>query len=536
MAAPTGSIISTNGVRFEEILSKNLEIFLPDADKVWEDTIVSNQNVGSADELGRDFLINKTFMGGLSGVIEQGGPRGDFPLYGDPQNTSLGAKLYFQGLQNVFPDALLSSHAKPYRLSVPMRSMVTNLPLTLGELQAEATPALIGEVIMPKLKGFGRNMAQTLCNYWYLSQNTYYSLTYMGNATSGQMYDLEDSNTTLILNLTYSNYAVDRFMVGMRVQFYDSTGATQRTVTSSTSNSTFIVIAIDELTGKIKLKEFNNLALNAGAFVSGLVTNDIIVFANSKGSSAYPSSASAFTGIAGINSWLKFGDTSGATDTDANCLLGGERAGTNSGYSGNINVNVHPEFKSMTINNGGLALTEHQLRKILRRWHSAKNKYGQTIDFLIASDGVWLAYEAQKIGRQWYDRTGKLSNISKEGSSGQMEFEMDGRHYVGHTSTYVDANTMYGIKKANNWKRYSPHDPKGVTKSSNMPSWMPFRFVGGALNGNGSPMFPIFTVANNRTFVTEGAQMPGYLRMQLVPDQAAGLRITNVGEDRIYMA
>jgi hypothetical protein len=39
----------------------------------------------------------------------------------------------------------------------------------------------------------------------------------------------------------------------------------------------------------------------------------------------------------------------------------------------------------------------------------------------------------------------------------------------------------------------------------------------------------------NRTFVTEGSQLPGYLRMQLVPEQVCGLKLTNVAEDRIYV-
>lgn len=533
MAAPTGSLFSTHGVRIEEIINKKIEMFLPTMDKVWEETIVSNQGVGSQDQIGRDFLIVKTYMGGLSGVIDPGGPGSDFTLYGDPMNTALGAKIHLQGLQSVFPDATLGPNATPYRLACPMRSMVTNLMLTLGELQAEATDAFIGEVVQPKLEGFAKNLTQYLCNYFYLSQNTYYSLSYLGNTTAGQGYSLEDSNKTIVLDTTYSNYAVDRFMVGMRVQWYDSTGATQRTVTSSNSGSTFIVTAVDELSGKVKMKEAGNLALNSTAFVSNLVANDIIVFANSKGSSSTPYSASPyFTGIAGINSWLKYG-----AGGDDNYLLGGERAGTNSGYSGDIDVTVHPEFRSMTLNVGGNPLTEHYLRKVLRRWHAAKGKYGQTIDCLIASDGVWLAYEAQKIGRQYYDRTGRRSSIDNEGSTGEFEFAFDGRTYTGCTSTWVDANTVYGIKKGGgNWKRYSPPDPRNVKKNEKLASWIPFRFVGSALTGTGSNQIPIFSIHSNRTFVTEGVQMPGFLRMQLVPEQPAGLRLTNVAEDRVYSA
>lgn len=547
MPAPTGSLFSTQSVRIEEIINKKIGMFLPACDKVWEDMIVSNQSVGPQDSFGRDFLIIKTFMQGLTGVVEPGGPKGDFTLYGDPQNTALGAKLHLQGLSNVFPDATLGANQTPYRLSIPMRSMHTNLMMTLGELQAEATQAFIGEVIAPKLEGFAKHISQTLCNYFYISQNDYYSLGSLGGTTaaaggterpaSTDDWALADSNKTIVLNVTRSTYAIDRFMIGMRVQFYNSTGATQRTVTGSTSNSTFIVVAVDELSGHLHLKEAGNLALDSTNFASNLQSGDIIVMASSKGNANTPYSASGggyFTGIAGINSWLKGGDTSGSTRSASNTLLGYESAGTNSGYSGDINVNVHPEFRSMTYSLAGQPLTEHFMRKLLRRWHAAKGKYGYDIDTLVASDGVWLAYEAQKIGRQYYDRTGKTSTINNEGSTGDFQIQMDGRTYRGLTSSYIEAGTVYGHKFKGNWKRFSPPDPKGVKKGERLPAWIPFRFVGAALTGNGSNQIPIFATSANRTFITEGTQLPGFLRMQLVPDQVCGLKLTNVAEDRLY--
>jgi hypothetical protein len=545
MAAPTGSLFSTQSVRIEEIINKKIGMFLPACDKVWEDMIVSNQSVGPQDSFGRDFLIIKTFMQGLTGVVEPGGPKGDFTLYGDPQNTALGAKLHLQGLSNVFPDATLGANQTPYRLSIPMRSMHTNLMMTLGELQAEATQAFIGEVIAPKLEGFAKHISQTLCNYFYISQNDYYSLGSLGGTTasgtdrpsSSDDWALTDSNKTIILNVTRSTYAIDRFMIGMRVQFYDSTGATQRTVVGSTSNSTFIVVAVDELSGHLHLKEAGNLALNSTNFVSNLASGDLIVMASSKGNANTPYSASGggyFTGIAGINSWLKGGDTGGSTRSASNTLLGYESAGTNSGYSGDINVNIHPEFRSMTYSLAGQPLTEHFMRKLLRRWHAAKGKYGYDIDTLVASDGVWLAYEAQKIGRQYYDRTGKTSTMNNEGSTGDFQIQMDGRTYRGLTSSYIEAGTVYGHKFKGNWKRFSPPDPKGVKKGERLPAWIPFRFVGAALTGNGSNQIPIFATSANRTFITEGTQLPGFLRMQLVPDQVCGLKLTNVAEDRLY--
>jgi hypothetical protein len=35
--------------------------------------------------------------------------------------------------------------------------------------------------------------------------------------------------------------------------------------------------------------------------------------------------------------------------------------------------------------------------------------------------------------------------------------------------------------------------------------------------------------------VTQASQMPGRIRMQLVPDQVNGMKLTGITEDRVYM-
>lgn len=539
--APTGSIFNSQSTRIQEIINKSVGVFLPTFDKIWEDAIVSNQGVGPAGDMGRDHLILKTFMGGLTGVIEPGGPGTDWTLYGDPSNTALGSKLFMQGLSRTFPDATQGMNQAVYKLGIPMRSMLGNLMLTLGESQAEASPALIGEVIAPKLEGWARHMSQTVCNYWYTSQNTFYSLAKIALTGSGSAWTLSDSNKQLELNLTVgtSTMTVNRFMVGMRVQIYSYDGGTLRQTASLGTNTVLVVTAVDELTGKVFLRAIDNQSLTGitGSISTTTSQEDIVVMANSKGDSNTPfasSSSNYFTGIAGINSWMKTGDSNGTTTNNVNTLLGYESVANAGGYNAAINVNTHPEFKSMFYSNGGNALTEHTLRKILARFHAAKGKYGQTIDCLIASEGVWLAYLGQKISREYLNRTGATASINNEGSQEGMTFTYDGRTYEGYTSTYIETGTVYGIKKKNNWKRYSPPDPARVKKFDRNPSWNPFVFVAPALTGTDSIMMPISAVGSNRTLVTEGSQLPGMLRMQLVPDQPAGIKITNVGEDRLY--
>ena len=93
---------------------------------------------------------------------------------------------------------------------------------------------------------------------------------------------------------------------------------------------------------------------------------------------------------------------------------------------------------------------------------------------------------------------------------------------------------MYGIRRKGNWRRYCPRDINGVKKFDKAEAWNPFRFVAPALTGQQSIWMPISQIQNGRTMVTEALQAPGYLRMQLVPDQPAGLKITGLAEDRAY--
>jgi hypothetical protein len=544
--APTGTIFSTNSVRIQEIINKNVEMFLPSLDTVWRNNIVTSQGVAPASNIGRDLKVLKTYMGGFAGVLESAGPRGDFPLYGDDTagtNATVGAKLLQQAVGRAFPNALEGPMAAPYRLGIPMRAMVANIALTLGEMTAEATPAFIGEVIAPKLEGFAKMIAHTLCNYWYLSQNNYYQLASWATAPTTGNGNLTGSGTAASpyrIKFTPSNLAVDRFFVGQRVDIYNSTGVTRKNETGGQRIRVF-VDSVDELKGRVTLVVAPSTTGGPGVSdpsTWSLANADIVVYANSFGAgqpftgaftstSGQSVTATNFTGIAGVNSWLKTGDT----NTPSDCvLMGGE------GDSGNhIDVLTHPEFKSFGRNMLGQPLTEHELRKVLRRWHVAKKKYGQSIDCLIASDGVWLAYEAQKIGREEKNRDNNLSNVNHEGSQEGFRFTFDGKSYEGYTSTYVESGTVYGIKKGNNnWKRYVPPSPKNMRKNDRLEAFIPFEFVGAALTGTSSIQIPIFSIQNNQNLVTEAVQLPGMLRMQLVPDQAAGIKLTNCAEDRTY--
>lgn len=539
----TGSLFDKQSSRIQEILNKNIEVFLPALDPAWRDTFVTNQGVGPASMIGRDLKILKIYMGSMAGVLDMADNRDNFVLYGDKTVSDIGAKLQQQSNTNTWPDATDGVMAKPFRLGVGMKAMVSNLYMSLGEMTAEATPAFIGEVIGPKLEGHARLIAHTLCNYWYLAENNAYQIGSITFTTGTAFFStdfLSSATPTFTVAGTSATQTgvtaikffaneknIDRYALGMRVDVFDASATqirkndSQSTAAAQgpTTRVSAWVAAVDEVTNYVTIAFGSGISITSGA-------NHFVYFANARTLNNGSSTTGTGYGFAGINSWLRSG-ASGSAD-NSQYLLGNDRDTGNQ-----IDVNVHPEFRSYMKSSVG-TLTEHKMRQYLRGFHRAKEKYGQYIDCLIASDGVWLNYESQKIGQYMLDRTSRLSSLQNEGSQEGFKFSFDGRTYTGYTSNYIEDGTVYGIRKGgSNWKKYVPPSPKGTQKFDKAESFIPFEFVGPSL-GYADVKVPIQRVSGNSTLVTEGMQMPGMLRMQLVPDQPAGLKLTGVTTDRQY--
>lgn len=553
--ATTGSIFDRQSNRIQEILNKSMRVFLAGLDPVWRDNVVTSQGVGNSGDLGRDLKITKLFMGSLTGVIESGRSFGEQDLYGSA-TSSIGPLMHLQSASQAYPSPLEGPNATAYRLAVPMRSLVTNLMITLGEKQADATPALIDQVVAPKLTAFARNMAHTLCNYWYLSQNDSYRLCQLSNtevrlvnAVTGPTGTSTSAFWQIRFNPT--NQATHRFARGQRVDIVYSTGLRANDSQSTLGNQTrgtrrqLIVENVDPLTNTVVLVSTNDpltdFFTSAGGTPGSAATTtyaaetdfDVgyIVYANAtlNGSGV---GSNTFVGIAGINSWLKNGYETG---TDATKLLGAE-----ADSSDFIDVAERPEFKSFKYAVNGV-LTEYNMKRYIQRVHSAFEPLGHTIDTLVASEGVWNAYESQKIGQYRIDRTNRVASVTNEGQAEGFSFSFEGRTYKGHTSRFVELGTMYGLKLGGkNWKKYVPPTPAGMSKMSQADAYVPFEFVAGAITGTSTNQLPVYVTTStssgsNANLVTQASQMPGRIRMQLVPDQVNGMKLTGITEDRLYM-
>ena len=568
--ATTGSIFDRQSNRIQEVLNKSLKVFLAGLDPVWRENVITSQGVGNSGDLGRDLKITKLFMGSLTGVIEGGQGFGDRDLYGD-STSALGDQMHTISAAQAYPSPLEGPNATAYRLAIPMRSLVTNLMITLGEKQADATPALIDQVIAPKLTAFARNMAHTLCNYWYLSQNDSYKLCTIGGISAAAAV-----GTAYRFSFSPDNQACHRFSRGQRIDFLwnasalsglntgmrvndtadqvTGTAPSQSIAISESTRGTrtqLLVESVDPLTNKVTC--ISSIDPTAWITVTGASAGNLssatigtsstlsnmqkldgkadVVYANSH--LVNNAGSTSFTGIAGINSWLKNGAETGGTRPTS--LLGAESDSTDF-----IDVSTKPEFKSFKYAVNG-SLTEYNLKRYLQRVHSAFEPLGNSIDTLIASEGVWAAYESQKIGQYRVDRTNRVASITNEGQAEGFSFSFEGHTYKGHTSRFVEAGTVYGLKLGGkNWKKYVPPSPAGMSKMAQADAYIPFEFVAGAITGTSTNQLPVYltsstTDGSNANLVTQASQMPGRIRMQLVPDQPNGMKLTGIAEDRVYM-
>lgn len=568
MAAPTGSFLATKSGIINEIISRGIDVNLPSMSPFWKRTMAQAATVDPS-SIGRDLFIIKNWQEGLAGVIEDGGARGDFTLYGDNLNQNIGAKLFTQGNgfgtdAKVWPDPLQGANPLPYRQKIHLRSQLTNLALTVGEMEAEAVPAFTRDVLAPKFAAHAALIAMRQCVQLFVNQNLNMRICrgatfrYINNAGATSTGGGTPTYGTDAVGVEFSpdNLAIDRFAVGMRVQFWvgsdTATTATPHTAANLKtydgslpadvldSKSCFIITKIDELTNRITARHYRNSVLSgtgtnafapSGTAIPTTLTVEISAFGQA-GNSGTPNSSSTtgyVTGIAGLRSWMKVGDTIG-NQTNDNTLMGLEADATD-----RIDVNQHPAFKTMSVSRNSLPLTEHVMMQIVRRYNMAKRKYGQSIDTFLASDGVWLAYLSQKIGQYTQDRGGKLSSLNHEGTEEGMTLMFDGRKYVGETDSFVEANTVYGIKtEGGNWKKAIPPSKTG-NKWGKTQFGLPFELVARGITGLPTDRIPMFrNIASSGTNgITEFVQMPGRLRMQMIPDQPAGLIISDVAEDRL---
>jgi len=518
---PQNSLQALRSSSIEEILAKTLDTFLPALDAWGKKFVNASKGTVPAAQLGRDYLYIKHFQPGMaSTLLRPTSANGDVYLYGDRTSRLGGAngRLARQQQTRVLPTGDMVNPV-PIRMAIGCRGFDGAIQFTYDELQLAAQDAVLGPTMVSnKLKGVARQVAQHYINAVYADPSTNYRLATVGGTVS----NLGNRQ----ISFTITSRAYDRFFPGQPLDFFN--GSTQANVLGGTRIRTF-VDSIDGFTGVI--------TVSVEADTNILSDADFTTFFNSivSGTTYVVDPANAdtvnatFNGIAGLNAWLKFGDGSGATNTNDNCLLGADRI-EGLQFGGAVNVNVHPEFKSLRKDMAGEIMTEHQFRLILDQWYRHHGKYGHYIDTALWSTGALRAYEQTKVGQIRREQLA-TSQLMNEGAASGLKFEHDGRVYDFDTSNAINSGECYIVRSGGgNFKRVIPPSAAG-TKSAPFGDeglGLPIRLLAPALTGQNTVLAQ--NSAGRHLLATD---MPFACYMQWMPEQAAGLKIINIGEDRL---
>lgn len=531
-----GNPLIDRRVQFQEIINKSIDTFLPMQEPVFGD-ILAGMPTGEISGFGRDLVIRKLYQGGLSGVIEGAQARNQLGLIGDTDQGGLvdtGTNIRSRGSsQYTFPSAVGQAENTTYGLAIPMRGMTGNIRFNMAEVLAEQNPSFVGQIIAPKLTGWARNISRTLAFYLIASQNDNYRLCAIANIGAMPVAPLAGTNT-YVRTMETDNKTVRRLAPGMQVDVYapgpirrnDSQGALANQTPLTRLN--IIISSVDYVTGTFRL-------MGSQAALANIANGDSVVLANTMNANATGTNTGLpFMGIAGINSFMKFGGTAGGLNVNRDQLLGAEAVNDGGPFGGIINVNSYPQFKSLRYTNVGV-LTEAKLTAFLDKFIEAHDQWGWSLDTFIASRGVWRSYANQQINSFTRERTGQTQNLNSEGIRPGFTFEHEGKTYRGITSYWVENNTVYAHRIQGNFVRYVP---PALMNSQIVPGAEPsagFELVAPLLTGTGSDRINVTRGVNGGdNLITDAWEHPAILRTQFVPDaQPVGMRLEGVDEYRL---
>lgn len=533
MAITVGSMLDRQSQTIQELIGRTAVEIGINVSGFFDEFVLSDADVIGDNILGRDMVWKKKFYGSLAGVIEGGKKTSHFGLYGDITDAQ-GVKFARQTLTQAFPDATQSVHPIPYGLQGGLYSLTFNLMITLGTLQLQATPANIKEHVRPLFMGLAKNIGHFIDNAWNLDGSDQFALAGLGPNTGTGAYTLQSSANTITFFPT--NQITRRFEVGQEVDLFVST---TRVNEASNVRIAVRVQSVDDWNNKVILVTDDvDVAGSSFTWTNVFTTTTLgngtcnVVAANTD-----DDGAGAFEGIYGWRRWIVPGDDAQAVDHASNVLLGSDAQGSLN--NGKISVLQHPEFRSGKFTSIG-DLDETTLLSILERAESALGRRGMMTDRLVAAEGIWLDVFDSLQPRSMFNRgNAEPGAIRQLGMKGPFEIVSSEHTYMGTTDRKLPDGEIVSLKTRGNWSIVAPNDPQGTQRGAMDAhggrgfSKIPALFVVPALSGNSSIRALMYT--SNGQQLTEGSQMPGYVRMNLIPkDQIPGFILTGVNSTRRY--
>lgn len=442
--------------------------------------------------IGRGHNVNKTFVIGVSGGAKFTTVAGSNVVSGPDNFNMFDTPQTYPGIDEVTAPAYFTA-------TIGLIEHRGNFFLPQQFLRMDQYASSIGSVVGDMMKGVATLIAhQEAAQFW--TDSTYFALGDLGD-TSANVANVSGDTAAVTVDLagTSAGGKVHRFLQGMLVDIWDSTGATQR-------NPGFMIAIddVDTLNRVITLRRLDGGELQTTTTLNGGITyggaggdNDIIVIRESLSK-----------GPTNINTWIK---TSGT-------LFG-------------IDLAIHSSFKSYVPSAESAALSESLLNK--RYYRFGEGYPGVWLDTAITTNGCLLGLidnldgfvsgSNSQDGRMRFDRNGEMLKPNLGFSS--FNYSFNGRPVTVHTSQFVDASTWYGIQLAGgNLVRYVPPGIPGAQSDGEIGNELEFTApIKGASNS-------IFMHALSGGKPTDFVQAPFLRQWNTLPNDPRSMKLTGITE------
>ena len=452
--------------------------------------------------IGKTWQVLKTWVTGTAGGAKFQSAQGGDVLSG-PQNFNMyDTPQSFQGVDEVSSPAYIQSN-------VSLIEHRGNFYLPHQILRADRLSASIGSVVAQNLKGVAMLLAQQEAAVFYSASASTGELADVGDSSANMANKTSPSADTSVMILDVSGTSasgrVHRFLPGMMVDFYDSTGTTKR-------NSGFFVVVdnVDPLDNKIHFRRVDGGAFQTTTSLGGGITyataggdNDIIVIKDSVNQAPK-----------GLESFI----ADGSTVTD---------------FFG-IDVRNFSQYRSYVPSAINAALTENILNRHFAKFFESFP--GKKLDTALTTMGVLIGFidnidtynpaVASQPGRVRYDRNGMPLTI--EAGWEAFRYRFASRSVEIFTTTYGSPGTMYAGKiRGGGLTRYVPPAIPGAKVDSRFGTEVEFIAPIGGTGG----MQGIFKHAHGTTgATTDFVEAPFVRQWNVMPDQPNWMKLTGITE------
>ena len=470
-----------------EELEPTIHDYLPKLDPVYPQIKRSFKNVKNTG-IGRGHKVIKTFRTGVAGGAKFEGVAGGNVLSGSHYNVF--------DTPPTFPAIDETTNPAYFTAEVSLIKQKGNFYIPTQYLRADQYDSAIGSVVSDLLQGVAELVANQECGMFYAG-GTYKEFGDLGD-TSATVTNLSGDTAAMVVDLdgTSASGRVHRFLEGMLVDLYDSTGATQRN-----NDFTIVVDTVDPDASTIVLKRMDGATFQTTTTLNGGITyggaggdNDIIVLKDS-----------VSQGPTNLNSWI-----------------------VNSGTLFGMDLAVRSRFKSILPASIGAALSESKLNQAYYRYYRAFPT--KSIRTAITTDGVLLGLidnldgfvsgSNSQDGRMRYDRNGEalMAEMGWEG----FKYRFGGKAVTIYTSGYCEEGFWYGINlEGGNIVRHVPPGLPGAKMDGRIGQELEFVAPIGGSTG-------IFAHATSAGKLTDYAQAPFERQWQILPTDPVSLKMVGI--------